>query len=455
MLSGKIRRFKFWLHLISAYFKRYQKIAAAVVLLLAGATFIFAKLLPQITRANVVTIGYVGNYSIENIPTSVLTLVTDSLVRVDDTGRAQSALASHWTVSDDGKTYVVFLKDNLTWHDGSTVDARDITIAIENVKVTGLNNKAIEFKLASPISSFPTILDKPVFKTKTFYGVGEYRMTDIDSRNGAIKKISLAADKKGKPRVDIRFYQTENQLQEAIKIGEVKLASVANASVLARWPNLEVEKQTEKLELITIFLNTQDPLLSSKEFRQALAYAINRSDFDGKIATSPLSKSNWAYSENTKKYEYNTGRAKELMAKSEIKNPRIILSVAGGYLELAQSIKNDWYDLGIDVAVKEEKEIPQDFQALLVLSMLPQDPDQYALWHSTQTKTNLTKLKDVKIDKLLEDARTIQKEDDRKLLYEEFQQTLMDDLPAIFLYQPYKYKIVYKNVKNLVGNLPL
>lgn len=455
MLSSKIRRFKFWLHLISAYIKRYQKIAAAVTLLLAGTTYIFVKLMPLITRANVVTIGYVGNYSIENIPTSVLTLVTDSLVRVDDSGRPQSALASHWTISDDGKTYVVFLKDNLTWHDGSPVDARNITIAIENVKVTGLNNKAIEFKLASPISSFPTILDKPVFKTKTFYGVGEYRMTDIDSRSGFIKKISLAADKKGLPRVDIRFYQTENQLQEAIKIGEVKLASVANAATLGHWPNLEVEKQTDRTELITIFMNTQDPLLSSRELRQALAYAINRSGFDGEIATSPLSKSNWAYSDNTKKYEYNTGRAKELLAKSEVKNPKIVLSVTGDYYELAQSVKDNWQDLGVEVEIKEEKSIPQDFQALLVLSKLPKDPDQYALWHSTQTKTNLTKLKDVKIDKLLEDARTLQKEDDRILLYEEFQQTLMDDLPAIFLFNPYKYKVVYKNSKNLVGKLPI
>lgn len=455
MLRSKIRRFKFWLHLISAYLERYTKIAAAVILLLAGATFIFVKLLPQIIRANVVTIGYVGNYSIENIPTSVLTLVTDSLVRVDDTGRPQSALSSHWTISDDGKTYVVFLKDNLTWHDGSAVDARNITIAIENVKVTGLNNKAIEFKLASPISSFPTILDKPVFKTKTFYGVGEYRMTDIDSRNGIIKKISLAADKKGLPRVDIRFYQTENQLQEAIKIGEVKFASVANAATLARWPNLEVEKQTDRLELITIFFNTQDSLLSSREFRQALAYAINRSGFDGEIATSPLSKSNWAYSGNTKKYEYNTGRAKELLSKSQVLNPRIVLSVTGGYLELAESIANDWHDLGVDVEIKEEKEIPQDFQALLALSILPRDPDQYALWHSTQIKSNLTKLKNVKVDKLLEDGRTLQKEEDRKPLYGEFQQALMEDLPAIFLYHPYKYKMVYKNSKDLIRNLPL
>lgn len=454
-ITTRIRKLKFWLNLTRAYFTRYQKWILGLIIAFVVTLYSLTKLASLILRSNVITIGYVGNYSVENIPTSILALVTDSLVKTDDAGRPLPSLASHWTSSQDGRTYIVFLKDNLKWHDGTPVDARDITIAIENVQVSGLNNKAIELKLASPISSFPTILDKPIFKTKSFYGVGQYRITDIDRIAKTVKRISLAPNRSQLPRVDIRFYQTEVELLAAIKIGEVKLASVASASRLETWANLEVARHTDFSEIVTIFLNTEDPLLSSKELRQALAHSIDRSQFDGRVATTPISPKSWAYVTGTKKYEYNTGRAKELFAKSQTKNPKITLSVIGGYNELAASIKSNWQDIGIDVEITRLETIPENFQALLVLNKIPSDPDQYALWHSTQRKTNLTKVKNVKIDKLLEDARTLANEEDRIPLYGQFQETLMEELPAIFLYHPYKYQVVYKNLKTQVSNLPI
>ena len=98
--------------------------------------------------------------------------------------------------------------------------------------------------------------------------------------------------------------------------------------------------------------------------------------------------------------------------------------------------------------------VPAQFQALLAVNKLPRDPDQYTLWHSTQTKTNITKYKNVRVDKLLEDARITKEEDKRKELYLEFQKVLAEDAPAAFLYYPYKYRVVYKNAKPLLSKLP-
>ena len=449
-----LRRTRFWLHITIAYLLRYKLRFLVVIFILLFSILCAKQIWPKVSRANLVTIGYVGSYTIENLPTEVLSLATQPLISVDKSGHPTASLASHWTVSDDGKTYVVFLKDNLLWHDLSSVDAKDISIAITNVQIKALNNKAIEFKLPNPIISFPLALDRPVFKVKSFYGTGQFRIVDMDLKEDIVKKISLIPKDKNLPRVDIKFYQVEDQALNALKIGEIKRAEITNAQLFEKWPNLDVEKIVDQSKVITIFYNTLDPLLASKDFRQALSYSINRIDFDGIEATSPISPASWAYNNGVKRYEYNTGKSKSLLSKEEITSPKITLSTSPDLETLAEKIKKDWEEIGIETTIKIEKGIPSNFQAFLVVNQLNPDPDQYALWHSTQTKTNLTHYKNVKIDKLLEDARSTVEEQKRKELYADFQRFLVEDAPATFLYYPYKYKITYKNIQNLIAKLP-
>ncbi|MCG2691827.1 hypothetical protein L6272_03300, partial [Microgenomates group bacterium] len=93
--------------------------------------------------------------------------------------------------------------------------------------------------------------------------------------------------------------------------------------------------------------------------------------------------------------------------------------------------------------VKIVNSIDPDFQALLVAQEIPLDPDQHALWHSTQD-TNITHYSDLKIDKLLEDGRKISDQAKRKEIYQDFQRFLLEDSPAIFLSYPTTYTISRK-----------
>lgn len=452
--STKTRRLKFWWNLTVAFLFRYQFRIFIFFVLFWLIFFAILKAWPSISRSNVVAIGYIGNFDIDQIPAEVLYLATQSLITRDVEGKSIPSLATHWTVSGDGKTYVLFLRDNLTWHDGTPLEAKDISVAISGVGITALNNKAIEFKLPNPISSFPQVLNKPIFKTNSFYGIGEYRIVDIDRIENIVKKITLHPKSNNLPRVEIKFYPTADTAQTAFKIGEVKVLDVTNAKDLESWQNLEVSKKIDPYEIVTVFYNTQDRLLGSKELRQALSYAINRTSFDGKAAHGPISIASWAYNPNIKRYDYNTGKAKELLAKTQIDAPSLTLTTTPGLMVVANQIKSDWEALGIKVEIKEEKGIPTDFQALLATNKLPYDPDQYSLWHSTQSQTNITKYASQKIDKLLEDGRTVKDDTERKNLYLDFQKDLVEDTPATFLYNPYKYQIVYKNIKSLYDKLP-
>ena len=294
----KLRRFKFWWNLAFAYLIKYRYRVLIFLITISAVIVTFLKFWPKVSQSNTVNIGYIGVYSLETIPAEILSLATESLISQDESGRPVGQLASQWTLSEDKKTYIVFLKDNLKWHDGTNVEAKDISIAISGVKITALNNKAIEFKLESPISSFPLALNKPVFKSKSFYGTGLFRIVDIDQIDNIVKKISLTPKEPKFPRVNIKFYQTESQAAHALKIGEIKSVEIYHSQELENWPTLNSNRQIDYSKIVSIFLKNEDYILSSKEFRQALYYAINKSDFEGIASHSPISQSSWASDPN-------------------------------------------------------------------------------------------------------------------------------------------------------------
>jgi len=452
--KSRLRRLRFWQALIIAYFARYRFRLFLTLFLTFTIVFTVYKISPIIFRSNILAVGYVGNYSLESIPSEVLTQVTGSLIKSSQSGKPLPSLSSHWTVSEDGKTYVVFLRDNITWHDLSQVSAKDISIAINNVKITALNNKTIEFVLPNPITSFPLVLDKPIFKVNTFYGTGNFVISAIEQNNGIVRKLSLHPKDKNLPRLEIKFYPSEEQAKIALKIGEVKTLYVSQAKDFETWPNMTVEKKIDTTEIVTIFFNNQDKLLASKELRQALSFAINKSNFDGEINHSPISSSSWAFNDSVKRYDYNVAKAKELLSKVNLQNSKITLTYTQDLEDLAQKIKTDWEAIGVITELKSEKNLPKDYQALVAINKLPRDPDQYGLWHSTQKETNITGYKNVKIDKLLEDGRISQEETKRKEFYLDFQKFLSEDAPATFLYHPYKYKVTYNNIAQLLAKLP-
>lgn len=455
IVKTKIRRFRFWWRLTSAYFNRYRLrlaiLSASFILLI----FLFAKVIPEISQKNVLNIGIVGSFTLETIPSEALNLATQPLISIDESGKPLPGLASHWTVSGDNKTYILFLKDNIKWHDGEEVDARQISIAITDVSITAINNKALKFELSNPLASFPTALNKPVFKAKSFYGTGAARIVAIDKTENIINKISLVPNDNDLPKVNLKFYPTVDLAINAFKIGDVKVVSVPNSRNFENWPNIETERQLDEGEIVTIFFDNTDNLLSSKELRQALIHAINRQNLDGTNAHSPISKKSWAFNESVKRYDYNPAKAKELLTKANIKKPRITLSFTPAFEKIVHLIKEDWQTIGVEVVLKKEKQKPEKFQAFLTTNKLLPDPDQYSLWHSSQVGSgNLTNYQDVKIDKLLEDGRSTNDETKRREYYLDFQKFLVEDAPAAFLYYPYKYRLVYKNVKHLVDKLP-
>jgi len=122
----------------------------------------------------------------------------------------------------------------------------------------------------------------------------------------------------------------------------------------------------------------------------------------------------------------------------------------------AQILKNQWEKAGFEVEIKTYKiedlkrEVitKKDYDALLFGQILGKIPDFFPFWHSTQigeNGLNLSNYQNKNLDKVLEEQRQEFDEEKRKEKLEKIEKILMEDYPAIFLYNPdYLYAVSQK-----------
>jgi len=142
-----------------------------------------------------------------------------------------------------------------------------------------------------------------------------------------------------------------------------------------------------------------------------------------------------------------------------------LLTVEDPVLEkVAEEISKQWEDLGIELKIEShpfsrlEKDFikQRDYEMLLCGQILSLVQDPFPFWHSSQTKDpglNLSKYESVKADRLLEDARIIMDPEEREKKLQEFQEILVEDAPAVFLYNPDYVYWVSANIEGVKEGL--
>jgi len=136
---------------------------------------------------------------------------------------------------------------------------------------------------------------------------------------------------------------------------------------------------------------------------------------------------------------------------------------------IAYLIKDQWEELGVDLEIKTFDPAPtqdsasieevikfRDYEILLFGEVMGIIPDPYPFWHSSQIEDpglNLSIYENQEADKLLEEARQTLDEEERKEALEEFQEILLKDIPAVFLYNPDYLYFVSEEIKGLTAKI--
>ncbi len=387
-------------------------------------------------------IGLEGLYTANNLPDEVSQKISYGLTTISENNKPEkSILVKSISAENENKDYIFTLNNNIYWHNGKKLTAYDVNYQIFGATITPLSEDQLKISLSSPFAPLLSSLSQPLFK-KGLIGMGNYQVKKIIYQDGYIKNISLKSTDKNQSSIEYRFYSNETDVVNAFKLGnvdEIKINSLPQE--LSNWKKIKITKDISTNDrYVAVFLNTQK---ISKQIRQALAYATPKPRDKNERCIGPISPTSWAYNSSIKEYNLNSTRAKELFKKEEL--PKINLVVNNrSLLSLAEEIKNSWANiLGIEVTLSVINQIDyQNFDAILSYSSTTKDPDQYSFWHSTQTNTNITKLDNSRIDKLLEDGRTTIDTIERKKIYQDFQRYLLEESPAIFISYPITYQVI-------------
>ena len=424
---------KYTLKIASEFISRFRGILL-VGIAFGIVVFIFLKIVaPILFTKEAEKIGITGRYRVEEIPSYILSDVSQGLTKVTPNGEVAAALATNWQASDQGKVWLFHLKDGLLWQDGSKITADSIKYNFQDVQVSYPDSKTIKFELQNPFSPFPTTLSKTVFK-KGLLGVGPWKVSGLSLAGGFVEKITLT-DKDGNRKI-YKFYPNLERTKLAFELGEVNIIyDMLDPKPFDTWSTVKIKKTASDDRFVAVFFNSETV---DKTTRQALSYTIDKSKFQEERALGPLSPNSWAYNPQVKPYDYDKSKAEDL------KNLTIKLTTTAPLISVAEKIVKNWKDLGIKADIQVSSVVPEDYQAFLAIYDIPTDPDQYTIWHSTQAVTNISKYKSPRIDKLLEDGRTELDPEKRKGIYLDFQRFLLEDSPAAFLYHPYSYTITRK-----------
>lgn len=434
---------RYILRLVSAFLARFKVLIIAGVLIGVLFFFLLKFLIPVLSTSSTLKVGLTGRFTTSTLSNNILEIISKGLTKIDAGGNVEPDIASSWETTDKGKTWIFKINDGIFWQDGKKVTSSTISYAFSDVTISYPDENTIEFKLQNAYSAFPTVVSKPTFK-KGLMGVGDWQVKNLSMSGNYVEQITLQ-DKTGK-KIIYKFYPTEERTKLAFEMGEVDtLEDIMDPSPFTDWSRVKITKNINTGLYVAVFFNTQDKLLAEKNIRQALSYAIDKNKLDGKRAISPISIDSWAYNSQVKPYTYDPKKAKEMIdeykTSSKIENLEISLSIPPILLSQGEMIAKDWEAAGVKVNLHVMSGLPTEYQSLLAIYDIPEDPDQYSIWHSTQTSTNITKYQNPRIDKLLEDGRSQIDLTERKKTYLDFQRFLVEDSPAVFLYYPASYII--------------
>jgi peptide/nickel transport system substrate-binding protein len=375
--------------------------------------------------------------------------------------------------------------------------ASPIRLNWQGVEVEKVDDLTVRFKLTNPYSPFLEnttvgILPRHIWDNispKSFplaeanlqpIGSGPYKFEKFQKDSaGNIKSYSLKInDKYYSPahieRIVFKFFDSEKEALDAFKKNEVTAMSFVSGYNSAQIPNASLYKFSLP-RYFAVFLNqTKSEVLAQKEVREALAFATDRDQIIdisaggmGTPSFGPIVPGLLGYNPQIEeKYKFSLDRAIEILEKqnwldtdgdgirekklNEETTPLLINLTTVEWPELERVmrvLKEQWKKIGVEVTInaytlgelQQEHIRPREYEALLFGQLIGIDPDPFSFWHSSQKKDpglNLSLYDNKTADKLLEEARQTLDSQSREEKYLLFQETLTNDIPAIFLYNP-------------------
>lgn len=436
-------------------------------------------------------------------------LIYSSLFRYNNDGILENDLVEFFEIKEEGKEYLVKIKENVKWHENNGyLNADDVIFTFNLIKdesyrsplrqsfigieIERIDDFFVKFVLPeaySPFINFLTfgIMPKNLWENVNSesiilselnlmpIGSGPFKFKSIlKTKSGDIKEYFLEANKdyyQGEPylkTLKFVFYPDHQEALKALNDKQVlglSLPYSQKGSLLAK--NSLYIRDLIQPQIISLFFNDKNNnSLENKDLRLSLEKAINKQEIvqdifssSYQVAAGPFLKNSLAFNNTLNNTEFLPEEAKTFFSEKEIKLELTVVDT-GSNLMVAEKIKSYWQEAGVNVELKivsgeQTMDIlkNRNFQVLLYGQEIGGDPDIYSFWHSSQIDSglNLAGYKNDEVDKLLTEARIEINNDQRMEKYRRIHELILNDVSVIFLYSPAYLYVQSKDLHGFIG----
>ncbi len=418
-----------------------------------------------------------------------------------------------YKVEEGGKVYILKLRKDLKFADGTPCTAKDLKWAIDRVarikgdpawfvldfvnKTEVIDDYTLKITLKNPVAFYPAVLAVPTYfpippnkyppneisSDNTAGSVGPYKITKWVRDQVLILETNpyYYGEKPKTKRIIIKFYKDATTLRLALESGEIDVAwrtlNPTDIKDLRKNPNLQVIEGKGSFIRYIVF-NTKIKPFDNKKVRQALAAALDRNAIAQRVflgTVDPLYSlvpmGMWSHEDVFKeKYgEANLELAKKLLSEagySENHKLKVELWYTPSHYgdteaDVAALIKEAWEKTGmVEVTIKSAEwstylELTRKGQLPVTLyGWYPDyiDPDDYLypFLHTGSNRWLGEPYSNPQMDKLLEQAQVTFDHNKRVQLYKQVQQILADDAPIVPIFQGKLYVVAKKNVHGII-----
>jgi peptide/nickel transport system substrate-binding protein len=390
---------------------QWRKVAA----LAAAATLALVAPVTAQTPPNVLVVGQIAEpQSLDPQHVSavndfrILMNVYDGLVRYKDgTLEVEPALATDWTISEDGLEYTFNLREGVSFHDGSPLDAEAVVFSFERMinedhphhtgsfplsfyfsaveSVEAVDDMTVKFTLNEPFAPFLSNLAYPAGLIVSKAAVEEHG-EDFDrnpSGTGAFRFVEWQSNTRVVVERNDDYWDGAAEL-EAVIFRPITDANTRVASMLSGEIDVMVEVPPDNVATFSdtgdfevheqagphlwfLILNAKEGPFTDVRARQAVNYAVNKESLvndvlqgTATVAAGPTPPAfNWAYNEDLEPYPYDPERARELLAEAGIDEGTeltfYVTEGGSGMLDpvsMGTAIQADLQAVGLDVNIE-------------------------------------------------------------------------------------------------------
>jgi ABC-type transport system substrate-binding protein len=327
--------------------------------------------------------------------------IYNGLVQFNNKLQIKPSLATHWSVSPNGRVWTFDLRRGVKFQDGTPFNAQAVVDDFRSMinpkldtgeyvlwepvtSIKALNNYTVQITTKTPYSALLDVLahgsglipsPTAVKKWGSKYplhpvGTGPFMMKSFQPGT----QLTLTANPQywgPKPSLKtlvFKYIPTSQSRIAALESGQVDVIDsvpTQNVAQLKASPNIRVQ-MTQSLQEFTIALNEADPALQSVKVRQALNYAVDKPAiikalYDGYAASanSPLAGTTPGHIKSGS-YPYSPSKATKLFAQAGWhKNSHGQLSKNGQTLSLTMLVPNDAYTNGTLIAQAIQSQLQQ------------------------------------------------------------------------------------------------